>query len=142
MTAWTDLVSKVYKEHSGEKGPGGKPFSLKDAMIIAKKMYKPGEKSEAPKKSRGRGKKHGGASASTQMVSPTPVSSAPASVSPAPVSSPSAAIVSSAMPSSSPVTSSMKGGKRGKTNRKRSSSRSSRSSRGGKKSKKTRKSRK
>lgn len=43
MTAWTDLVKKIYEEHKGEAG-----YKLGDAMKEAKKQYKKGsvEKTE------------------------------------------------------------------------------------------------
>ena len=36
MSAWTDLVSEMYKKNSGK----GKDYKLKDAMRDAKKVYK------------------------------------------------------------------------------------------------------
>lgn len=41
MTAWTDLVKKVYNEHKGEAG-----YKLGDAMKEAKKQYKKGSYTE------------------------------------------------------------------------------------------------
>ena len=35
MTAWTDLVSKFFKENKHKEG-----YKLKDAMVDAKKVYK------------------------------------------------------------------------------------------------------
>lgn len=59
MTAWTDLVSKIYKQNKGKPG-----YKLKNAMVDAKKVYKApaaGEekksrKSRKSKKSRKSGK--------------------------------------------------------------------------------------
>ena len=35
MTAWSDLVGKIYKEHKGTKNSKGEDFKLKDAMMVA-----------------------------------------------------------------------------------------------------------
>lgn len=61
MTAWTDLVKKVYNEHKGEPG-----YKLGDAMKEAKKHYKKAPvasstgsviESKPTKKRRGRARK-------------------------------------------------------------------------------------
>lgn len=69
MTAWMDLVAKMWKEHKGTKNDKGEEFTYKDAMSLAKKSYhkKDGEgdksspKSSMKKKS---GLKMGGAAMS------------------------------------------------------------------------------
>lgn len=43
MTAWTDLVKKIYNEHKGEAG-----YKLGDAMKEAKKQYKKGPSVSEP----------------------------------------------------------------------------------------------
>ena len=62
-SAWQALVSKIYKEHKGTMNAEGKPFLPKDAMMLAKKVYKKPEGSATKTKSTGkRGrKKRGGA---------------------------------------------------------------------------------
>ena len=54
MTAWTDLVKKVYNEHKGEAG-----YKLGDAMKEAKKHYKKSQvvESKPTKKRRGKARK-------------------------------------------------------------------------------------
>jgi hypothetical protein len=39
MTAWTNLVTSIFKKHKKTK-KGGKPYSFKDALKEAKKVYK------------------------------------------------------------------------------------------------------
>jgi len=46
MSAWTDLVKKIYNEHKGEAG-----YKLGDAMIEAKKQYKKSPTVTKPHKS-------------------------------------------------------------------------------------------
>ena len=59
-SAWQALVSKIYKEHKGTMNADGKPFLPKDAMMLAKKVYKKPEGStEKSTGKRGRKKKGG-----------------------------------------------------------------------------------
>jgi hypothetical protein len=113
MTAWNDLVSKIYKENKGTKNADGKDFSLKDAMILAKKSYKSGDKTKKSKK--------GGSS----HASPVSATHTAAVVAPAPAPADAAPAVT-------------KGGRR----KKRSSSKKRSSKRKNKTAKKSRKSRK
>ena len=39
MTAWTNLVTSIFKKNKKTK-KGGKPYSFKDALKDAKKVYK------------------------------------------------------------------------------------------------------
>lgn len=55
MTAWTDLVSRIYKENKHKPG-----YKLKNAMKDAKKVYKKSKSS-----------KHGGDGESAEMPSMT-----------------------------------------------------------------------
>ena len=47
MSAWTNLVSQMYKKNKGKPG-----YKLKNAMKDAKKVYKPSGKTMKPCKSR------------------------------------------------------------------------------------------
>jgi hypothetical protein len=47
MSAWTNLVSQMYKKNKGKPG-----YKLKNAMKDAKKIYKPMGKTMKPCKSR------------------------------------------------------------------------------------------